>query len=272
MISESTGVKSIDLQSSSYTTKPRQVTILSRFFPSFSFYLHMIGIVRQASKKARQGSYDTSEWCASSLDTLRALEHVGCRIEVTGLDNFRSLEGPCIFIGNHMSTLETFVLPILISSFKESTFVVKQSLVEYPVFKYVMRSRNPITVGRSNPRDDLKAVMEGGVERLKSGISIVIFPQTTRTPIFDPEQFNSIGVKLAKKAGVPVVPIALKTDAWSNGKFFKDFGRIEPAKTVHIAFGSPLRVRDRGIEELQQIIDFIIGKLQEWGGDVAIPK
>jgi len=264
-------VKSIDLQSSSYTTKPRQVSILSRLFPSLSFYLHIIGIVRHASKKARQGSYDTSAWCASSLDTLHALEYVGSSIEVTGLDNFRSLEGPCIFISNHMSTLETFILPVLISSFKEATFVVKQSLVEYPVFKYVMRSRNPITVGRSNPRDDLKAVLEGGVERLKAGTSIIIFPQTTRTPIFNPEQFNSIGIKLAKKAGVPVVPIALKTDAWSNGKFLKDFGRIDPAKTVHIAFGRALQIRDRGSEEHQQIIDFIAEKLQEWGGEVVLP-
>jgi 1-acyl-sn-glycerol-3-phosphate acyltransferase len=264
-------VKPIDLQGGSYTTKPGRVAILARLLPSFQFYLQIVRIVRQASKKARQGAYDTAAWCNSSLDTLRALEAVGCRIEVTGLDNFQSLEGPCIFIGNHMSTLETFVLPVLISTFKEATFVVKQSLVEYPVFKYVMRARNPVTVGRSNPREDLKAVLEGGAERLKAGTSIIIFPQTTRTPVFDPEQFNSIGMKLAKRADVPVVPVALKTDAWGNGKFLKDFGRIVPAKTVHFAFGSPLRIKDRGSDEHQQIIDFITGKLKEWGGQVAQP-
>jgi 1-acyl-sn-glycerol-3-phosphate acyltransferase len=264
-------VKPIELQSGSYTTKPGHVSILARLLPSFSFYFQIIRIVRQASKKARQGAYDTTAWCGSSLDTLRALESVGCRIEVTGIGNFQSLEGPCIFISNHMGTLETFVLPVLISSFREVTFVVKESLVEYPVFKYVMRSRNPITVGRSNPREDLKAVLEGGAERLQAGTSIIIFPQTTRAPIFDPDQFNSIGIKLAKRAGVPVVPIALKTDAWGNGKLLKDFGRIAPAKTVHFAFGSPLRIKDRGSDEHQQIIDFITGKLKEWGGEVARP-
>jgi 1-acyl-sn-glycerol-3-phosphate acyltransferase len=255
-----------------YKTKPQRISLLARIFPSFPFYLRILSIVWKASRKARQNQYDTAEWCGSSLATLRALEHVGCTIEVTGIDSVRTVDGPCVFIGNHMSTLETFVLPVLISSFKESTFVVKQSLVEYPVFKYVMRSRDPITVGRSNPRDDLKTVLEGGVDRLKAGTSIVIFPQTTRTPVFDPEQFNSIGIKLAKKAGVPVVPIALKTDAWGNGKYLKDFGRIEPAKTVHFAFGSPLRIKDRGNEEHQQIIDFITGKLREWGGEVAEQK
>jgi 1-acyl-sn-glycerol-3-phosphate acyltransferase len=127
-----------------------------------------------------------------------------------------------------------------------------------------MRSRDPITVGRSNPRDDLKAVLEGGAERLKAGRSIVIFPQTTRTPVFDPGSFNTIGVKLAKKAGVPVVPIALKTDAWGNGRILKDYGRIIPSRRVHFAFGKPLLIRDRGNEEHAAIIEFISGKLKEW--------
>jgi 1-acyl-sn-glycerol-3-phosphate acyltransferase len=249
-----------------YRTGPRKISLLAKLMPSFMFYPKVVGIVRAASSKAKQGHYDTREWCGSSLATLRALEGVGVRIEIDGMDNFRSVEGPCVFIGNHMSTLETFVLPVIIAPIKDATFVVKQSLVDYPVFKYVMRARNPVTVGRSNPRDDLKAVLEGGADRLKAGLSIIIFPQTTRTPIFDPDQFNSIGIKLAKRAGVPVVPFALKTDAWGNGYWLKDFGRIDPAKTVHFAFGKPLPIRDRGSEEHQQIVEFIQGKLKEWGG------
>lgn len=221
-------------------------------------------IVWRASILAKRGLYKTPEWCKSSLDTLRALEQVGVNIEITGTGFFRALDGPCVFIGNHMGTLETFVLPTIISQFKDATFVVKQNLIEYPVFKYVMRSRDPITVGRSNPRGDLKAVLEGGAERLKAGRSIIIFPQTTRTPVFDPESFNTIGIKLAKKAGVPVVPIALKTDAWGNGKYLKDYGRIVPSKPVHFAFGKPLVIKDRGAEEHQAVVAFITEKLKEW--------
>jgi 1-acyl-sn-glycerol-3-phosphate acyltransferase len=232
--------------------------------PSFIFYWNVFLIVFRGSSLAKKGRYPTHEWVQSSLATLRALERVGVRFEITGIDFFRKLDGPCVFIGNHMSTLETFVLPSIISSFKESTFVVKQSLVDYPVFKHIMRSRNPITVGRSNPRDDLKAVLEGGTERLQAGTSIVIFPQTTRTPVFDPEGFNTIGVKLAKRAGVPVVPIALKTDAWGNGTYLKDYGRIAPEKQVYFAFGKPLTVKDRGTEEHAAIVDFISNKLREW--------
>lgn len=251
----------------SYTTGAGTISLPARLMTSALFYANIVRIVIKASRKAKGGTYDTAAWCESSLATLRALEQVGVRLEITGFDNFRSIEGPCVFIGNHMSTLETFVLPVLIAQIKDTTFVVKQSLIEYPVFKHVMRSRNPVTVGRANPRDDLRAVLDEGTERLKAGRSIIIFPQTTRTPVFDPSQFNTIGIKLAKKADVPVVPIALKTDAWGNGAYIKDFGRIDPAKTVHFAFGKPLRISGRGDQEHQQIIDFISGNLKEWERD-----
>lgn len=254
----------IELTGDTYRTAPRHISFAARLFPSAFFYWHAFLVVFRASSLAKRGRYDTRAWCNSSLATLRALEQVGVQVEVSGIDYFRNLNGPCVFIGNHMSTLETFVLPVLISTFRESTFVVKQSLVEYPVFKYVMRARNPVTVGRSNPRDDLKAVMEGGVERLKAGTSIIIFPQTTRTSVFDPEAFNTIGVKLAKKAGVPVVPVALKTDAWGNGKLLKDYGTIDPGKKVHFAFGEPMQIQDRGTEEHARVIEFITAKLGEW--------
>ena len=54
--------------------------------------------------------------------------------------------------------------------------------------------------------------------------------------VFKPEEFNSIGVKLAKKAGVPVVPVAIKTDFWGNGRIIKELGPIDNKKTIHIKF------------------------------------
>jgi 1-acyl-sn-glycerol-3-phosphate acyltransferase len=174
------------------------------------------------------------------------------------------LASPCVFIANHMSVLETFILPGLIQPQRDVTFVVKASLIDYPLFRHVMRSRNPIVVGRANPRQDLRTVLEEGQKRLNSQVSIVIFPQTTRSIEFEPGDFNTLGIKLAKRARVPVVPIALKTDAWGLGGKLKDFGKIRPAKTVHICFGEPLRVKGSGKEEHRIVVDFITSKLKEW--------
>ena len=232
--------------------------------PSLVFYWHMARIVYRASRKAQQGRLDFSAWCQSSQEIRNALELVGVQIDISGIEQVKNMNTPCVFIANHMSTLETFVLPSLLVPIMRVTFVVKKGLVEYPVFKHVMRSRDPITVGRANPREDLKAVLEGGAERLNAGIAIIMFPQTTRTPYFDPKAFNSIGVKLAKRAGVPVIPIALKTDAWGNGRILKDFGKIDPSKKVHLAFGEPLRIEGRGEEEHKKIMEFIQARLKEW--------
>ena len=73
-----------------------------------------------------------------------------------------------------------------------------------------------------------------------------------------------VGIKLAKKAGVPIVPIALKTDAWGNGKMIKDFGKMRPERPVFFSFGNPMTVSGNGREEHLKIIHFIEDKLHSW--------
>lgn len=251
----------------SYSTDPhRQRSIFSRVFlrPKCTFYFQTFWIIWKNSRKALQGIYPAEKWAESSFEIVRALENIGTIISITGLENMRKFEGPAVFIANHMSTLETFVLPCIIQPIKPVTFVVKQSLVDTPVFGPIMRSRDPILVGRTNPREDLKAVLDGGTRKLQTGQSIVIFPQSTRSFTFKPEEFNTLGIKLALKANVPVVPIALKTDAWGIGKIAKDFGPIDPGKKVHFAFGEPMSIQNRGAEEHQKIINFISKKLDQW--------
>jgi 1-acyl-sn-glycerol-3-phosphate acyltransferase len=250
-----------------YHTLERSIGWFSRTCPSLSFYRQVIGVVLRCSRLARLGCYDEKAWARSSEAVVGYLESCGCRLHVEGLDQLDGLEQPCVFIGNHMSTLETFVLPsLLIPRCGNLTYVVKRSLVEYPVFKHIMRSRKPVVVDRVNPREDLKAVMEQGAERLAEGYSIVIFPQHTRSLVFDPEQFNSIGVKLAARTGAPVVPVALQTSAWSHGKLLKDYGPLLPQRPIHFAFGAPFTVAGKGADEHQAVVRFIREHLERWQG------
>ena len=75
---------------------------------------------------------------------------------------------------------------------------------------------------------------------------------------------NPVTVKLARRAAVPVVPLALVTDAWANGEFLKDFGKIDPTKTVRFSFGAPIAVNGGGGDQNQQIIHYIASKLDGW--------
>jgi 1-acyl-sn-glycerol-3-phosphate acyltransferase len=107
-------------------------------------------------------------------------------------------------------------------------------------------------------------VLNEGAKKIEQGVSIVIFPQSTRSNDFKPDEFNSLGIKLALKAGVPVVPLALKTDAWGKGKIIKDFGPVDKNKKVFFAFGEPMKIKGRGAEEHQKVIDFIQDNLSQW--------
>ncbi|HSL87288.1 MAG TPA: lysophospholipid acyltransferase family protein [Bacteroidales bacterium] len=221
-------------------------------------------IVLKTKREAIKGIYGDKSWADSSFYILKFIERTGGRFNITGMQNIAKSPEPVLFIGNHMSTLETMVLPSIISPHRRVTFVVKESLVKHPLFGDVMRSRNPIVVGRTDPRKDFDAVMTGGLRLLSEGISIVIFPQSTRSIVFKPEDFNSLGVKLAKKAGVNVVPFALKTDFWGRGKLISEIGPLDHKKEIHFRFGEPFSVTGIGKDDNQRIIDFIQEALREW--------
>ncbi len=257
-------MQTLEIQNNRYISPKEKPSFFSSIFPSLCFYPGFLQIVFRSAWQAKRGVYDDEVWQLSSLQVFQLLEQVGVRFEIDGFEYLRDLDEPCILVGNHMSIMETLVLPCLVLPFFPVTFVVKESLLTYPVFKYVMRSRNPVAVTRTNPRADFKTVMSQGSQRLADGISIIVFPQTTRADGFDAENFGSIGTKLAKKAKVPVVPVALKTDAWPNGTLSKDFGRICPEIPVRISFGKPLRIEEKGGEQQRQIAAFIEAKLMQW--------
>ncbi len=236
-----------------------------KMFPSLYFFPNLLRIVLYSNRYAKKGIYNDELWSNSSVDVVKSIEKAGVRVHFEGLDNFKKLNGPAVFIGNHMSTLETMALPCMIHQSKKVVYVIKQELAEYPLFGPIALARDPILVGRENPREDLKTVMEEGSNKLSNGKSIIIFPQKTRTQFFDSASFNSLGVKLAKRNNVPVVPIALLTDAWGNGKIIKEVGKIDINKKVRICYGNPIEVKGNGIEEHQLVIDFISRKLIEWG-------
>lgn len=228
------------------------------------FLSKFISNVFRSSRKANKGIYDTEAWAKSSFEVFQLIENVGGRFFLDGLDNIKNSQSPVIFVSNHMSILETMIFPCIIAPLKDTTFIVKDNLINYPVFGPVMRSRNPIVVSRSNSRNDLITVMTKGKELLANGMSIVIFPQSTRNVDFKPEEFNSLAVKLAGKAGVPVIPIAIKTNFWSNGKYLKDFGPIYRNRPIHMTFGKPLSINGSGKEEHTAIINFISRHLEMW--------
>lgn len=247
-----------------YHSPQKSAGLCSRMGPSFMFYLRMVPPVARLCWLAKMGRADDYAWVRSSVAVMRSLERSGCKMHIEGLEHIDSIDGPCVIAANHMSTLETFVLPCILQPRKAITFVVKTSLTTMALFGPVMRSRSPVVVERKNPREDLITVLEEGTTRLKQGISIIVFPQSTRSDTFNPAKFNSIAAKLAKKAQVPLVPLALKTNAWGKGTIMKDFGKVYPEIPTHFRFGAPLHINNTGKTEHAAVSAFIEASLEEW--------
>ncbi|MCK4701107.1 MAG: 1-acyl-sn-glycerol-3-phosphate acyltransferase [Bacteroidales bacterium] len=231
---------------------------------SLFFIIRFLPLVFKTRRIAVKGKLDRQAWAISSHSVMKLIESFGGRFHIEGLDNIRKAKGPVVFVSNHMSTLETMVFPCIIAPDKKATFVVKDSLVSHPVFGPIMRSRKPIVVSRTNSREDFALVMNQGKKLLEEGTSIIIFPQKTRKVDFVPDEFNSLGTKLAGRAGVQLIPVAIKTNFWGNGKFIKELGPIDADKTIYMTFEKPMHIQGTGKEEHQKIVEFISGKMEEW--------
>jgi 1-acyl-sn-glycerol-3-phosphate acyltransferase len=253
------------------TPSPARRGIADRLFgwSDAWFYINLIGIVADGNIAARRSAYGNSAFSRNSFQTLRLVERCGSTLAIEGCRNLASGSGPRVIVANHMSLLETFALPCLILPFGELSIVTRQDLLGYPLFGRVLRAVNPIAVTRSDPRTDLEIVLGGGEEAVKAGRSVLVFPQSTRMPVFDPAGFNTIGVKIARRAGVGVLPVALKTDFMGIGRKLRDFGPIRRDKPVRVRFGQEIAVTGNGREANEQCVSFIVDSLREWGQDIA---
>jgi 1-acyl-sn-glycerol-3-phosphate acyltransferase len=232
-------------------------------------YLHFFMTMFRSRALALAGGYNTEAWAASSREIITNLERCKARLHIRGMEGVRAAHGPVVFVSNHMSTMETLALPGLIVPMKPVTFVVKEKLMHGFFWGPIMRARTPIAVSRTDPRADLEVVLREGVSRLAAGISVVIFPQGTRKDVFIRSELNSLGVKLAARAGVSVIPVAVKTDYWGSSGMFRGFGPVHRDREIHIEFGPTIPVTGRGKAEHEQCLDFIESHLRSWGARVG---
>jgi 1-acyl-sn-glycerol-3-phosphate acyltransferase len=235
-----------------------------RLYPTIGFYSQAAVIMGRAGYLATRGRLTSAGLSDGSACLVRALERVGVRFEVTGLEAVRGHAGPVVFVGNHMSALETQAMPGILGRDHPVTFVTKASLMKYPVFRDVLGAFDPIVVSRTDPRADLTHVLKEGGRKLEGGTSVIIFPQAHRSDGFVPEAFGTLGMRLARRTGVPMVPVALSTGAWGRGKWVEDLGWINPALPVRFAFGAPITVDGDPAEAHRAVVDFIGSHMEAW--------
>ena len=236
---------------------------------SIFYYVRLIYTFLHSTFPARRGTLDRPKWAMYSHRCLRCVESVGGNVNISGLESVANIEGPVVFIGNHMSLVETLILPGVVLAFRDDVnFVIKEELRHYPLLGSIFKALDLIAVSRQNPREDFKVVLREGHRILSEGGPVIIFPQATRSVEFDVQAFNTLGVKLASRAGVPVIPVAIKTDFHGNGKWIKDMGPIHYQKPLYFKFGNAIPATGKSKEIHKQVVDFITQNLIAWGGKI----
>lgn len=165
----------------------------------------------------------------------------GIRWRVEGWDNLP--DGPAIVLPKHQSAWETLWLPSFLP--RRLTFVYKRELHLVPFFGWAMASLHMINIDRSKGQDAFEQVVTQGIEHLRDGWWIVIFPEGTRTPPGSTRRYKTGGVRLAVRTGAPVVPIAVNSgELWPRKAFLKKPGEIT------VVIGKPISPEGKSVEEV----------------------
>ena len=152
-------------------------------------------------------------WLTGSIRPLYWLARQGCRaslalagVRVRVMDRERAFAQPCcVFVANHVSNVEA---PALFPVLPRISVIMKESLGRIPLLGYAMRLGGFICVDRK-AKDSRRQALELAVRTLRSGISMLVFPEGTRNPTSKLLPFRPGPFQLAIEAGVPVVPITV---------------------------------------------------------------
>jgi len=147
---------------------------------------------------------------------------VGLSHEVRGLAH--RPEGAALFAAKHQSAWDTLIFALLLD---RPAIVLKQELLNVPLFGWYMRKCRMIPVDRKGRGTALKRMAAAARNRARAGRPILIFPQGTRVAPGTHRTYQPGVAALYGALGLPVVPVALNSGLfWGRRSFHKRPGRI----------------------------------------------
>jgi len=150
-----------------------------------------------------------------------------------------------LFVVNHQSYFDIPVLMVHLPHF--AAFIAKVELEKVPMLSWWMKKMGCLFMDRKNMRQSLKVILEG-IDMLKDGKSLVIFPEGTRSDLGQMNAFKPGSLKLAVKAGVPIVPVTLK----NTYKVYEEHKRVRKTE-LSVIFHEPIDVTALSREDVNNL-------------------
>lgn len=169
-----------------------------------------------------------SEWVNYAIDIFDV------HLDIKGRENIP--EGPCVFIANHQAYADIVAMLKALEG-KQVGFIAKEEFKPVPLLAaWIMRIRGIfIPTNASDPRESLRVINQG-VEYLKAGFSMAIFPEGKRSWSSEMGELKPGSFKLATKAKVPVVPVTID----GTYKMFEEHRRITTGQSASIKIHPPI--------------------------------
>jgi 1-acyl-sn-glycerol-3-phosphate acyltransferase len=150
-------------------------------------------------RKGKVGHYYARLWGKVALLANRV------KVRMEGVEHLNG-KGPYIFMSNHQGYYDIFaLLGHLPVQFK---WLAKKELFSIPFFGWTMAAVGYISIDRGGTRNTVEAMNEAA-RKIRDGMSVVIFPEGSRSPDGSIQPFKKGGFTLAIKSKVPIVPIAI---------------------------------------------------------------
>ncbi len=190
-------------------------------------------------------SYELARLWAKPHLTIAGISEKKGTYEIKGRENIL-YDRPALYVANHQGNFDTALLMVDLDIPKG--FVAKIQLSKIPILSRMMNHMGCIFMDRDDPKKQLQSILTG-IDYLKNGLSICIYPEGTRGKDANMGEFKAGSFKLATKTKVPIVPITV------NGTYnLLEKNKIWLKKTnVQLIIHEPIETKDLSKEELKNI-------------------
>jgi 1-acyl-sn-glycerol-3-phosphate acyltransferase len=160
-------------------------------------------------------------------------------------------------VGNHRSYFDVVLTYLRVP--RSTGYIAKKEMLRYPLLKNWMRNLHCLFLDRDNVKEGMKTILTA-IEKVKSGISITIFPEGTRNTVPDTFlPFHNGSFKIAEKGNVPIVPMSIVNSA----AIFEDHLPRMKKATVIIEYCEPIYMKDLSPEDRKNIGNYVSSIIQE---------
>lgn len=179
----------------------------------------------------------------------------GVKVETSGLEHIRN-EGPYIFVSNHISQFDIVALQYTIPL--KCGFIFKKELARIPLFGWQLLTGPHIVIDRSNAENALKSIHKARIKMKTKAVSLILFPEGTRSKDGELQQFKRGAFHLAGQVNYPIIPVTI-----SGSDKLLPKGSLKFNKgTIKVIFSEPIQTtaiesRNDELELMGKVRDII---------------